>query len=162
MFKKLKQDLFCLSDIKIPLIVFTASFVLLGILTWATAGGVHVFWRLVKKPPFTPPLSLLFALWIVTYALFGVFTAVCLGAGRSPRGAVINAAAGFFLALFWRPLFFGGRIVVSLCALAVSSVVIIPSVVRCGRFSRAVFAAAVPIWILEAFFIFLNCGFIAS
>ena len=73
MFKRLKSELYCIKNIKVALIVFCAVGAALGVLTWVTSGGVGVFWRIIKKPPLTPPLSVLFILWILTYLLFGVF-----------------------------------------------------------------------------------------
>lgn len=161
MLKKLKQELCCLADIRIPLIVLTVLAAALGILTWVTAGGIPFFWRLLKKPPFTPPLVLFFVLWMLTYVLFGVFAAICTGSCRASRSPLINAVAGYFLSLFWCPLFFGGKIVISLFSLIVSALVIIPASVRCGRVSSLIFCASVPLWLMEAYFIFLNVGFIA-
>ena len=158
-FKRLKSELYCIRDIKVALIVFCAVGAALGVLTWVTSGGVGVFWRIMKKPPLTPPLSVLFILWIVTYLLFGVFAAIAKGAVRRASGALINAASGYFLALFWCPLFFSGKFAVASAAILVSALALIPAAVRCGRLYLSVFAAAVPLWLLEAFFLYLTVGF---
>ena len=159
MFKRLKSELYCIKNIKVALIVFCAVGAALGVLTWVTSGGVGVFWRIIKKPPLTPPLSVLFILWILTYLLFGVFAAIAKGAVRKASGALINAAAGYFLALFWCPLFFSGKFAVASAALFVSAIALIPAAVRCGRFYVCVFIAAVPLWALEAFFLYVTVGF---
>ena len=159
MFKRLKSELYCIKNIKVALIVFCAVGATLGVLTWVTSGGVGVFWRIIKKPPLTPPLSVLFILWILTYLLFGVFAAIAKGAVRKASGALINAAAGYFLALFWSPLFFSGKFAVASAALLVSAIALIPAAVRCGRFYVCVFIAAVPLWALEAFFLYVTVGF---
>ena len=159
MFKRLKSELYCIKNIKVALIVFCAVGAALGVLTWVTSGGVGVFWRIIKKPPLTPPLSVLFILWILTYLLFGVFAAIAQGAVRKASGALINAAAGYFLALFWCPLCVSGKFAVAAAALLVSAIALIPAAVRCGRFYVCVFIAAVPLWALEAFFLYVTVGF---
>ncbi|MBR7033654.1 MAG: tryptophan-rich sensory protein [Clostridia bacterium] len=157
--KRLKNEFYCISGIKAALIVFCAAGAALGVLTWVTSGGAGVFWRIMRKPPLTPPLFVLFIFWILTYLLFGVFAAIVKGAVKKASGALVNAAAGFFLALFWCPLFFSGRFAVASAALFVSGAVLIPAAVRCGRFYTSVFLSAVPLWILEAYFLYLTVGF---
>ncbi len=159
MFKRLKSELYCVNNAKTALIVFCSVCAALGILTWVTSGGFGIFRRIMRKPPLTPPLSVLFVLWILTYLLFGAFAAIAKGSVRKASGALINAAAGYFLALFWCPLFFSGRFAVASAALFVSALSLIPAAVRCGRFYVCVFIAAVPLWALEAFFLYLTVGF---
>ena len=88
-----------------------------------------------------------------------IFAAIAKGAVRKASGALINAAAGYFLALFWCPLFFSGKFAVASAALLVSAIALIPAAVRCGRFYVCVFIAAVPLWALEAFFLYVTVGF---
>ena len=161
MFKRLKSELYCISNIKVELIVFCAVCAALGVLTWVTSGGIGIFLRVMKKPPLTPPVFVLFILWILTYILFGVFAAIAGGVSKKAVGSLINSAAGFFLALFWCPLFFTGRFSVASAALLVSALALIPAAVRCGRFYAVVFISAVPIWMIEAFFLYVTVGFAA-
>ncbi len=160
MLKRLRSELFCLSDMKVPLIVCCAACVAFGVLTWVTTGGVTLFWRVMRKPALCPPLFVLFILWIVAYLLFGAALAICRSLTRGTAGAVINAAASFFLSLFWCPLFFSAKCVISAAALIVSSLCLVPAAIGCGRVRVSVFLAAVPLWALEAFFLYLNIGFV--
>ncbi|MBQ7474287.1 MAG: hypothetical protein IJS78_00035 [Clostridia bacterium] len=159
MLKKLKSDLVCVSAPKAAFIVLPAVAAVLGVLTWVTTGGVPFFWRVMRKPPFTPPLFVLFALSVAAYLFFGFFAAICLGRRRDQPAPLINSAAAFFFALFWCPLFFSAKCVVAASALLLSAAVLIPAAVSCGKFYASVFLAAVPLWALEAYFLYLTVGF---
>ncbi len=158
MFRKIKRELSCLGGIKTRLIVLVAVAVVLGILTWVTCGNITVFRRLLRFPPFSAPIPVMFFLWIVMYALFGLLTALTTGVEKCRCSPLFPAVAGFFLALFWCPLFFGGRFAVSLSSLVLSLLAVILTSVRSGRFSAIVLALCVILGVTGIYFVYFTAG----
>ena len=159
MLNKIRAELFCISGIKIPLIVCCSVSAVFGVLTWITTGGIPLFWRVMKKPALCPPLFVLFILSVALCVFWGVLAAVCSGVRRGVPNALISAAAGFFLSLFWCPLFFAARGTVAACSLAASALCPIPAAVRCGRAYPALLVTAVPVWLIAAYLFYLSAGF---
>lgn len=158
MFRKIKRELSCLGEIKVRLAVLVAVAAVLGILTWVTCGNVTVFRRLLKFPPFSAPIPVMFFLWIVIYAIFGLLAALAAGAEKCRCSPLFSAVASYFLALFWCPLFFGGRFFVALAALLLSLWAIALTAARAGRYSVTVFLLCVVLGAAEAYFFYVTAG----
>ena len=130
----------------------------LGILTWVTCGNITVFRRLLRFPPFSAPIPVMFFLWIVMYALFGVLAALTLKTEKCRCSPLFSALASYFLALFWCPLFFGGRLIVALASLLLSLTAVILTAARAGRYSALAFILCVTLAVTELYFLYFSAG----
>ena len=158
MFKRIKRELSCLGGIKTRLIILVVAAAALGVLTWVTCGNVTVFRRLLRFPPFSAPVPAAFFIWLILYALFGALVALTLGVGKCACDPWLYAVAGYFLALFWCPLFFGGRFFVALAALLLSFGAVVLTAVRAGRYSALIFLLCAVLTAAEAYFVYVTAG----
>lgn len=158
MFKKIKRELSCLGGLKVSLIVFVAAAEVAGILTWLNCGNLTVFRRLLRFPPFSAPIPVTFFLWIALYAIFGVLSALTFKMEGCRCRPLFSALAGYFLALFWCPLFFGGRFTVALVSLLLSLLAVILTAARAGRYSSLAFALCAVLAVAELYFVYISAG----
>ena len=102
------KNIFCRNNAglggKRRFILITACVMLTGMLTWLTCDGIVIIWRASPHPPLTPPLAVVFALWMIAYFVLGALIVLSINAcGRDHRNT-FRCTCAYLISLFWCPL----------------------------------------------------------
>lgn len=142
----------------------TVPFVML--LGFASARTVPVgsrndWYRMLEKPPGTPPDWLFPVAWTAIYIVMGLALAMIVNArGSRVRGlAIALFAAQLLVNLLWTPLFFGAhRVVAALVVIVIMFVLALATTLLFGRIRNAAAWLMVPYLAWLAYAALLNLG----
>ena len=133
-----------------------------GIITWLATDGIIFVWKEFCHPPFSMPIALIFAHWIIIYILFALlsfrYSALsCCGE------ACLRCTVGYLATLFWCPLMFlSCGCLITLLSLVLSVFHILWAFATCNRRSAVTVLISIFLIASEIYYMYLTVGFFAA
>lgn len=134
-----------------------------GILLWVNGTAAPIVFHTAVIPWAVFGLSGHFVVWLVLYAHFGWLVGMLLTVPGMPYALPSLAVIAYTLCLAWYPVFFSfWHTVFALCLLIAATCLCILLSIRVLRHSILCFLCAIPVVILEVYFMVWTVMFIVS
>lgn len=134
-----------------------------GILLWVNGTAAPIVFHTAVIPWAVFGLSGHFVVWLVLYAHFGWLVGMLLTVPGMPYALPSLAVIAYTLCLAWYPVFFSfWHTVFALCLLIAATCLCIVLSIRVLRHSILCFLCAIPVVILEVYFMVWTVMFIVS
>ena len=128
----------------------------IGIVSWLSCDGIGFVWRITRHPSFTPPLALLFIMWSLVYALFGLVISYSMICGLN-SSLCLSAVVSYFTALFWCPIMLSaGAGICAVCTLVLSGVYLFRVMRVICKYSIIISLASVSICVFYVYMIYFS------
>lgn len=157
---KIIRELRALGDVWRQLTGIAFITAVFGTIIWISCDNISFVWHTSCLPPFTPPMPVMFFIWLLAYALFGalLFLSAHNFCGCSD-GGVFYALVSYLASLFWCPsVFFTGG-VAAIVALFLSLFCLFLVIRRKAIRTFVVCFCVSIIFIIEIYSLFFTVGF---